>query len=165
MPAVYAAPLQDLIDELGRLPGIGPKSAQRIAFHLLKVSEREAGRLVHAINELKARITLCPRCFNIAEGAECGICADPRRDPSVLCVVEEARDLVAGVPCGALMGVIIQVGNNGQPGKPGRPFAIGEKREVTPKETGLLFLRVNAPAGNKNSGKLKVLISGYVKTP
>jgi recombination protein RecR len=95
MPAVYAGPLQDLIEELGRLPGIGPKSAQRIAFHLLKVSEREAGRLVQAINELKARITMCPRCFNIAEGGECGICADPRRDPSVLCIVEEPRDLVA----------------------------------------------------------------------
>jgi recombination protein RecR len=98
--ALYAGPVQDLIDELGRLPGIGPKSAQRIAFHLLQVSEREANRLATAITEVKARITFCARCFNIAEsraeaGALCGICADPRRDDSVLCVVEEPRDLIA----------------------------------------------------------------------
>jgi recombination protein RecR len=95
MTALYAGAVQDLIDELGRLPGVGPKSAQRIAFHLLKVSEREAGRLAKAITEVKARITFCPRCFNIAEGSQCTICADPRRDPHVLCIVEEARDLVA----------------------------------------------------------------------
>ena len=97
---LYAGPIQDLIEELGRLPGIGPKSAQRIAFHLLKVSDREAGRLARAVTELKARITFCTRCFNVAEvrtegGAECAICTDPRRDNHVLCVVEEARDLVA----------------------------------------------------------------------
>jgi recombination protein RecR len=97
---LFAGPVQDLIEELGRLPGVGPKSAQRIAFHLLKVSEREAGRLSSAITELKARITFCARCFNVAEvrtgaEAECAICSDPRRDSHVLCVVEEARDLVA----------------------------------------------------------------------
>ena len=100
MTGLYAGPIQDLIEELGRLPGIGPKSAQRIAFHLLKVSDREAGRLARAVTELKARITFCTRCFNVAEvrtegGAECAICTDPRRDNHVLCVVEEARDLVA----------------------------------------------------------------------
>lgn len=100
MTSLYAGPIQDLIEELGRLPGIGPKSAQRIAFHLLKVSDREAGRLARAVTELKARITFCTRCFNVAEvraegGAECAICTDPRRDGHVLCVVEEARDLVA----------------------------------------------------------------------
>ncbi len=100
MSGLYAGPIQDLIEELGRLPGVGPKSAQRIAFYLLKVSDREAGRLSTAINELKARITSCTRCFNVAEvraggAAECAICSDPRRDAHVLCVVEEARDLVA----------------------------------------------------------------------
>ncbi len=95
MSALYAAAVQDLIEELGRLPGIGPKSAQRIAFHLLKVSDREAGRLARAITEVKAKVTFCPRCFNIAEGGDCGICSDSRRDPHVLCVVEEPRDLVA----------------------------------------------------------------------
>lgn len=95
MTALYAAPVQDLIDELGRLPGIGPKSAQRIAFHLLRVSEREAGRLASAIRTAKERITSCPVCFNIAEGADCTVCSDSRRDPHVLCVVEEPRDLVA----------------------------------------------------------------------
>ncbi len=93
--AVYAGPVQDLIDELGRLPGVGPKSAQRLAFHLLKLPKEDAVRLARAITEAKERVTFCPRCFNIAEGAECGICADTRRDSSIICVVEESRDIVA----------------------------------------------------------------------
>jgi recombination protein RecR len=93
--SAYARPVQDLIDELGRLPGIGPKSAQRIAFHLLKVDEIDARRLADSIIDAKAKVTVCERCFNIAEGTECGICIDPRRDEGVLCVVEEPRDLVA----------------------------------------------------------------------
>jgi recombination protein RecR len=93
--AVYAGPVQDLIDELGRLPGIGPKSAQRIAFHLLKLDKQDALRLARAIGEAKDRVSFCRTCFNVAEGEECGICADPRRDASVVCVVEEPRDLVA----------------------------------------------------------------------
>ena len=95
MTGLYAGPIQDLIEELGRLPGIGPKSAQRIAFHLLKVSDREAGRLARAVTELKARITFCTRCFNFSEGDLCAICADDRRDSHVICVVEEPRDVVA----------------------------------------------------------------------
>jgi len=91
----YAGPVQDLIDELGRLPGVGPKSAQRIAFHLLKIPTADAARLAHAITEAKERVTFCPRCFNIAEGGECSICADPRRDTTTICVVEESRDIVA----------------------------------------------------------------------
>jgi len=91
----YAGPVQDLIDELGRLPGVGPKSAQRIAFHLLKLPTADAERLARAITEAKARVTFCPRCFNIAEGGECAICADPRRDTATICVVEESRDIVA----------------------------------------------------------------------
>jgi recombination protein RecR len=92
---MYAGPVQDLIDELGRLPGVGPKSAQRIAFHLLAAEPADATRLARAITEAKERVTFCQRCFNLAESEECGICADPRRDATVLCVVEEPRDLVA----------------------------------------------------------------------
>lgn len=95
MSNAYTPPVQALIDELGRLPGIGPKSAQRIAFHLLKVPEDDANRLAHAIREAKAKVRFCSRCFNVAEGELCPICADERRDSSVLCVVEESRDVVA----------------------------------------------------------------------
>ena len=93
--ATYAAPVQDLIDALGRLPGVGPKSAQRIAFYLLKVDEEEAAKLARAITEAKARIGFCSVCFNLSEGEVCTICSDPERDQSVLCVVEEPRDVVA----------------------------------------------------------------------
>jgi recombination protein RecR len=92
---LYAGPVQDLIDELGRMPGVGPKSAQRIAFHLLKLSRDDALRLAHAITEVKDRVAFCERCFNVAEGPLCGICTDERRDPQLLCVVEEPRDIVA----------------------------------------------------------------------
>lgn len=95
MAGVYAGPVQDLIDELGRLPGVGPKSAQRIAFHLLKLPKQDALRLARVIVEAKERVAFCDTCFNIAEGTECGICGDPNRDATVLCVVEEPRDLVA----------------------------------------------------------------------
>jgi len=95
---MYAAPVQELIDELGRLPGIGPKSAQRIAFYILKSPPEDAAKLASTINAAKTRVTWCRRCFNVAEGrpgAECAICADSRRDSSLLCVVEEPRDVVA----------------------------------------------------------------------
>jgi recombination protein RecR len=97
---VYAGAVQDLIDELGRLPGIGPKSAQRIAFHLLKLPRDEALRLARAIDVVKDRVSWCRRCFNVAERAgedrtECAICEDPQRDTTVVCVVEEPRDIVA----------------------------------------------------------------------
>ena len=97
---MYAGPVQDLIDEFGRLPGIGPKSAQRIAFHLLKLPAEDAARLAAAIVRVKERITFCRRCWNVAEVAaegdtECDLCRDPRRDPTVVCVVEEPRDIVA----------------------------------------------------------------------
>ncbi|MGK2949190.1 MAG: recombination mediator RecR [Acidimicrobiales bacterium] len=95
MANVYAAPVQDLIDELGRLPGVGPKSAQRIAFHLLKMEKVDALRLARAISEAKDRVSFCQRCFNIAEGDSCELCVDDRRDPTLLCVVEEPRDVVA----------------------------------------------------------------------
>ena len=92
---MYAGPVQDLIDELGRMPGVGPKSAQRIAFHLLKLSREDALRLARAITEVKDKVAFCERCWNVAEGPLCGICADERRDAHLLCVVEEPRDIVA----------------------------------------------------------------------
>jgi recombination protein RecR len=92
---VYAGPVQDLIDELGRLPGVGPKSAQRIAFHLLKLPKDDANRLAQAIREVKEKVSWCHQCFNISEGELCGICLDGRRDATVICVVEEPRDIVA----------------------------------------------------------------------
>ena len=100
---VYAGPVQSLIDELGRLPGIGPKSAQRIAFHLLKLPAEDVARLT-AISEAKERVTFCARCFNVSEGPECGICADPRRETTTLCVVEEPRDIVAVEKTGEFRG-------------------------------------------------------------
>jgi recombination protein RecR len=95
MAGNYTPPVQSLIDELGRLPGIGPKSAQRIAFHLLKVPTEDATRLAHSITEAKARVRFCERCFNIADDVLCPICNDEGRDSSVVCVVEESRDIVA----------------------------------------------------------------------
>jgi len=92
---VYTPPLQSLIDELGRLPGVGPKSAQRLAFHILKIAPEDARRLADAIIVVKERTTLCSRCYNIAEGELCMMCTDPRRDSSILCVVEDPRDIVA----------------------------------------------------------------------
>ncbi len=93
--SIYARPVEVLIDELGRLPGIGPKSAQRIAFHLLKTDKVDANRLADAIMAMKEHVTFCDRCFNVAEGVECAICANPNRDPHVLCVVEEPKDIAA----------------------------------------------------------------------
>ena len=95
MTSVYEGPVQALIDELGRLPGIGPKSAQRIAFYLLKAAPEDANRLARAITEAKARISWCTRCFNFATGELCTYCLDERREPTLVCVVEEPRDIVA----------------------------------------------------------------------
>jgi recombination protein RecR len=93
---MFTGPLRALIDELGRLPGIGPKSAQRIAFHILKVPTEDAHRLSDAIVSVKERTTLCDTCFNVAEGgALCAVCSDSQRDEAVLCVVEDPRDIVA----------------------------------------------------------------------
>jgi recombination protein RecR len=95
MASNYALPVQTLIDELGRLPGVGPKSAQRIAFHLLKLPSEEVNRLAHSISDAKAKVSFCETCWNITEVALCNICTDERRDASIICVVEEARDIVA----------------------------------------------------------------------
>ena len=92
---MYEGVDQDLIDELGRLPGVGPKSAQRIAFHLLQADPHDVQRLVQALTEVKAKVAFCETCGNVAEGPQCRICADPRRDPTAICVVEEPKDVVA----------------------------------------------------------------------
>ena len=93
---MYTGPLRSLIDELGRLPGIGPKSAQRIAFYLLKVPNEDALRLSDAIVSVKERTTLCERCFNVAErGSLCDICDDESRDGSLVCVVEDPQAIAA----------------------------------------------------------------------
>ncbi len=95
MASPFEGPVQSLVDELGRLPGIGPKSAQRIAFFLLKSAPDDAKRLARVIVEAKERVSWCRRCFNFAEGELCVYCRDDRRDSALLCVVEEPRDIVA----------------------------------------------------------------------
>jgi recombination protein RecR len=92
---MFAGPIQDLIDELARLPGIGPKSAQRVAFHLLKVPANDVRRLADALVEAKEKVRLCRLCFNLSDGDLCVYCADPRRDGSIICVVQEPPDVIA----------------------------------------------------------------------
>ncbi|TAK68171.1 MAG: recombination protein RecR [Actinomycetota bacterium] len=92
---MYEGVIQDLIDELGRLPGVGPKSAQRLAFHLLQADPVDVRRLAHVLLEVKEKVRFCVTCGNVAEESECRVCRDPRRDPAVICVVEEPRDVVA----------------------------------------------------------------------
>src|SRR5881397_1330133 len=92
---MYEGAVQDLIDELGRLPGVGPKSAQRIAFHLLAADPVDVRRLVSALTEVKDKVRFCTICGNVAEEEQCRICRDPRRDLAVICVVEEPKDVVA----------------------------------------------------------------------
>ena len=92
---MYEGPIQELIDELGRLPGIGPKSAQRIAFYLLQTDKADVEKLAQALVTVAEKVRFCDRCFNIAEETTCRICRDPRRDRSVICVVEESKDAAA----------------------------------------------------------------------
>jgi recombination protein RecR len=92
--STYAPPVQRLIGELAKLPGVGTRTAQRLAFHILRADADEATALAEAIREVKARITPCRRCFNLADGPLCRICADERRDPTVICVVEEPGDVI-----------------------------------------------------------------------
>jgi len=92
---VYEGVVQDLIDELGRLPGVGPKSAQRIAFHILQSDPVDVRRLANALNEVKEKVRFCAICGNVSESERCRVCLDPRRDLSVICVVEEPKDVVA----------------------------------------------------------------------
>jgi recombination protein RecR len=92
---VYEGVVQDLIEELGRLPGVGPKSAQRIAFHLLQADPADIARLVHVLTEVTEKVRFCTVCGNVSEEEQCRICRDPRRDLSLICVVEEPKDVVA----------------------------------------------------------------------
>ena len=101
---MYEGPIQDLIDELSRLPGIGPKSAQRLAFHMLKAPSDEARRLAEAIVRAKERMSFCRECGNVAEGDLCRICRDTGRDPTVICVVEEPKDAAAIEKAGVIKG-------------------------------------------------------------
>jgi recombination protein RecR len=92
---MYEGAIQDLIDELGRLPGIGPKSAQRLAFHILQADPADVGRLAAALQRVKDQVRFCATCFNVAESERCRICRDPRRTDEIVCVVEEPKDVVA----------------------------------------------------------------------
>ena len=92
---MYEGAIQDLIDELGRLPGIGPKSAQRIAFHIIQSERVDISRLADILRTVKERVKFCTECGNISEEELCRICRDPRRDPTLICVVEESKDVIA----------------------------------------------------------------------
>ncbi|MDP9888480.1 recombination mediator RecR [Pseudarthrobacter enclensis] len=92
---MYEGAVQELIDELGRLPGVGPKSAQRLAFHILEADPQDMKRLVDAITTVKERVKFCTVCGNVTEQDLCNICRDPRRDPAIICVVEESKDVLA----------------------------------------------------------------------
>ena len=95
MSAVYEGALQDLVEEFGKLPGIGPKSAQRLAFHILQTDSQDVNALAQALTDVKQRVRFCEICGNVSEEAECTVCQDPRRDRSMICVVEEPKDVVA----------------------------------------------------------------------
>lgn len=95
MASPYTPPVQILIDELGRLPGIGPRSAQRLALHLIKSDDEDVARLARAIIEAKQKVRFCERCFNLADAQFCSICNDTKRDSSIVCVVEDSRDIAA----------------------------------------------------------------------
>ena len=92
---MFEGPVQDLIDELGRLPGVGPKSAQRIAFHVLSADPADVTRLANSLRKVKELVRFCTTCFNVAESEQCRVCRDTRRTNEVLCVVEEPKDVVA----------------------------------------------------------------------
>lgn len=95
MSAVYEGALQDLVEEFGKLPGIGPKSAQRLAFHILQSESADVSALAQALTDVKKRVRFCDICGNVSEETECTVCQDPRRDRSMICVVEEPKDVVA----------------------------------------------------------------------
>ena len=101
---MFEGPIQDLIDELNRLPGIGPKSAQRLAFYLVKAPSADAKRLAEAIIQAKERVAFCRDCFNVAEGQLCRYCADPSRDRTIICVVEEPKDVASIEKAGIIRG-------------------------------------------------------------
>ncbi len=101
---MFEGPIQDLIDELSRLPGIGPKSAQRLAFYMVKAPAQDAKRLAEAILAAKDKVRFCKECFSVSEGELCRICRDPSRDATVICVVEESKDQAAVEKAGVIRG-------------------------------------------------------------
>lgn len=101
----YASPVAALVEELSKLPGIGPKSAQRLAFYLLKASPEEAKRLAEVIVDVKEKVGFCVECFNVSVGERCEVCSDPRRDRGAICVVEEPRDVVSLERTGGFRGL------------------------------------------------------------
>jgi recombination protein RecR len=101
----YAGTVERLIAELNKLPGIGPRSAERLAFHILKAPDKEALGLAESIRDVKTKVRPCRQCFNLSEQELCSICSDPRRDGSVICVVEQPKDLLAIESTGAFRGV------------------------------------------------------------
>ena len=102
---MFEGPIQDLIDELSRLPGIGPKSAQRLAFHIVKAPPQDARRLADAVVAAKDRVRFCRECFTVSEGDLCRICRDPGRDRTLICVVEEAKDQAVIEKAGVVKGL------------------------------------------------------------
>ena len=105
MMSSYARPLMRLLEALEKLPGIGPRSAERMAFYLLRTSKEEARQLAQAVVDAKEHLRFCEVCFNLSESARCQICQDPARDPSILCVVEEPKDVLAIEKTGAFLGL------------------------------------------------------------
>ena len=101
----YAKPLMRLLEALGKLPGVGPRSAERMAFYLLQTSKEETQQLAQAIVDVRERLRFCEVCFNLSEAARCRICQDPSRDPSILCVVEESKDVLAIEKTGTFRGL------------------------------------------------------------
>jgi recombination protein RecR len=140
----YAQSIQNLMNELGRLPGIGPRSAERIAFHLLKEKPQEAMRLADAIREVKTRIKHCAICYNLTEDDPCRICADASRDQGLVCVVEQPKDLLALESTGLYRGVYhVLLGR------------IAPLEEMHPKD-----LTIDALARRLAEGKIRELIMG-----
>jgi len=103
--ATYARPLVRLLELLEKLPGIGPRSAERIAFYLLRIPKEDARQLAQAITDVKERLRFCEVCFNLSESARCPVCQDPARDPSLLCIVEESKDVLAVEKTGVFHGL------------------------------------------------------------
>jgi recombination protein RecR len=139
---MYEGAIQDLIDELGRLPGIGPKSAQRLAFHILQADTADVTRLATALTRVKELVRFCSICFNVAESERCRICRDPRRTDETICVVEEPKDVVAIEKTGEFRGRYHVLGG-----------AINPLEGVGPDN-----LRIRELMGRLQSGEVKELI-------
>jgi recombination protein RecR len=147
---MYAPPVQRLITELGRLPGIGSRTAQRLAFHLLRAEKEEALGLAEAIREVKEKVGLCEVCSNLADGPLCRICEDPRRDAGLICVVEEPGDVIPMERTHEYRGRYHVLGG-----------ALSPIDGVDPEDLKLeeLFARVAGPSGNGEEGVREVVLA------